>query len=172
MGSNLEKRRNWLSAEQKRALEAVVEHIAQPGKGISACDESGRTINPRFAKVGVEPSEEKRRAYRQMLFEAEGAPDYISGAILDPETVFQKSDKGVPLPKLLTERGILPGVKPSLTVYKLPGCDGETAMQGLNSLAERLRSYKAAGCVFAKWRSPLNVDVAAGKPSQLAIEGL
>ena len=169
-GARLAERRAFLSEEAKASLEAVVEHIGQPGKGISACDESGRTINPRFEKVGVEPSEDKRRAYRQMLFEAEGASEFISGAILDPETVFQKSDAGVPLPEVLTARGILPGVKPSLTVYKLPGCDGETVMQGLDSLAERLKSYKAAGCVFAKWRSPLNVDLAAGKPSQLCIE--
>ena len=86
------------------------------------------------------------------------------------ETVFQTTKAGVPLPKLLADRGILPGVKPSLTVYKLPGCDGETVMQGLDNLAERLRLYRAAGCVFAKWRSPLNVDIAAGKPSQIAIE--
>lgn len=170
MGSNLAQRRAWLSDAKKAELEAVVAHIGQPGKGISACDESGRTINPRFAKVGVEPSEDKRRAYRQMLFEAEGAAECISAAILDPETVFQKSDTGVPLPQVLTQRGILPGVKPSLTVYKLPGCDGETAMQGLDNLAERMREYKAAGCVFAKWRSPLTIDIAAGKPSQFAIE--
>ena len=170
LGNGAAQRRSWLSPELKAKLEAVVEHIGQPGKGISACDESARTINPRFEKVGVEASEDRRRAYRQMLFEAEGAEQLVSGAILDPETVFQKSDKGVPLPKLLAERGILPGVKPSLTVYKLPGCDGETVMQGLDSLAERLREYREAGCVFAKWRSPLDVDVAAGKPSQLAIE--
>lgn len=170
MGANLDARRSFLSEETKATLEAVVTHIGQPGKGISACDESGRTINPRFEKVGVPASEDKRRAYRQMLFEAEGAADYISAAILDPETVFQKSDQGVPLPQVLADRGILPGVKPSLTVYKLPGCDGETVMQGLDSLAERLREYKAAGCVFAKWRSPLNIDIAAGKPSQLAID--
>ena len=170
MGTDVARRRSFLSEETKAQLEAVVEHIGQPGKGISACDESGRTINPRFEKVGVEASEDKRRAYRQMLFEAPGAPECISAAILDPETVFQKSSAGVPLPQVLTERGILPGVKPSLQVYKLPGCDGETVMQGLDSLAERLREYKAAGCVFAKWRSPLTIDVAAGKPSQLAIE--
>ena len=170
MGARLAERRNFLSADQKLALERVVEHIGQPGKGISACDESGRTINPRFKNVGVEPTEEHRRAYRQCLFEAEGAANYVSAAILDPETVFQKSAAGVPLTQVLTSRGILPGVKPSLTVYKLPGCDGETVMQGLDSLAERLREYRAAGAVFAKWRSPLNVDLAAGKPSQLAIE--
>jgi len=169
-GADAAARRSFLSSDEKLALEAVVKHIAQTGKGISACDESGRTINPRFEKVGVEPSEDKRRAYRQCLFEAEGASEFISGAILDPETVYQKSSAGIPLPKVLTDRGILPGVKPSLQVYKLPGTDGETVMQGLDSLAERLREYKAQGCVFAKWRSPLTIDVAAGKPSQLAVE--
>jgi len=169
-GAKLDARRSWLSEDAKAKLEAVVEHIAQPGKGISACDESGRTINPRFEKVGVVPTEDVRRAYRQMLFEAQGAEQYVSAVILDPETIFQKSSDGVPLPQVCAERGMLPGCKPSLAVYKLPGCDGETVMQGLDSLAERLREYKAAGCVFAKWRSPLDIDVAAGKPSQLAIE--
>ena len=170
VGTNLDKRRSWLSDAEKAKLEGVVAHIGQPGKGISACDESGRTINPRFEKVGVPASEDRRRAYRQMLFEAEGAADYVSGAILDPETVFQTSSDGVPLPKVLAARGILPGVKPSLQVFKLPGCDGETVMQGLDSLGERLKEYRAAGCVFAKWRSPLTIDIAAGKPSGLAIE--
>jgi fructose-bisphosphate aldolase class I len=169
-GAKLEARRSFLSDEAKAELERVVEHIAQPGKGISACDESGRTINPRFEKVGVTPTEDVRRAYRQMLFEAEGAEEYVSGVILDPETIFQKSSAGVPLPKVCADRGMLPGCKPSLTAYKLPGCDGETVMQGLDNLAERLRKYKAEGCVFAKWRSPLEIDIAAGKPSQLAIE--
>ena len=165
-GTGASERRSWLSSEAKAKLEAVVEHIGQPGKGISACDESSRTIDPRFRKVGVEPTEEHRRAYRQALFEAEGAPECVSGAILDPETVFQMSDQGVPLPQLLAARGILPGVKPSLTVYKLPGCDGEMVMQGLDSLAVRLAEYREAGCVFAKWRSPLTVDVAAGEPAR------
>jgi fructose-bisphosphate aldolase class I len=105
-----------------------------------------------------------------MLFEAPGSEQFLSGAILDPETVYQKSSQGEPFPTLLARRGILCGVKPSLTVYTLPGTGGETVMQGLDSLAERMRGYKAAGCSFAKWRSPLTVDVAAGKPSGLAIE--
>ena len=95
-GTGAAARRDWLSAEAKAKLEAVVEHIGQPGKGISACDESFSTIDPRFRAVGIDPTEEHRRAYRQCLFEAEGAPDYVAAAILDPETVFQKSDQGVP----------------------------------------------------------------------------
>ena len=100
-GSGAAARRDWLSAEAKAKLEAVVEHIGQPGKGISACDESFSTIDPRFRAVGIEPTEEHRRAYRQCLFEADGAPEYVAGAILDPETVFQMSDAGAPTPPQL-----------------------------------------------------------------------
>eukprot|EP00966_Prymnesium_polylepis_P325404 7381392-Prymnesium_polylepis.1 len=53
------------------------------------------------------------------------------------------SDKATPWarPQVLSWHPV-PGVKPSLQVYKLSGCDGETVMQGLDSLAERLREYK------------------------------
>lgn len=169
-GAGVEQRRAWLSPEKRAELEAVVEFIAQPGKGISACDESYRTINPHFEKRGVKATEECRRAYRQMLFEAEGASECLTGVILDPETVFQKATDGRSMPKLLADRGLLPGVKPHLQVYALPGTGGETVMQGLDSLAGRLKTYKDAGCLFTKWRSPVIVDVAAGKPSQLAID--
>ncbi|KAH8055244.1 3-phosphoinositide-dependent protein kinase [Aureococcus anophagefferens] len=142
-GAGADERRNWLSKEAKAELEGVVNYIATPGKGISACDESGRTINPRLEAVGLTPSEELRRCYRQTLFDAPGAPDYLTAVILDPETVKQCADDGTPFPALLKKRGLLPGVKPSLT---------------------------AAGCTFAKWRSPLTIDVAQGTPSALAIE--
>jgi|AntRauMFilla1563_2_1112583.scaffolds.fasta_scaffold208328_1 fructose-bisphosphate aldolase class 1 len=43
-------------------------------------------------------------------------------------------------------------------------------LQGLDSLAMRCKEYKAAGCKFTKWRSPIVIDVAAGQPSLLTIE--
>ena len=101
---------------------------------------------------------------------APGATDCLTAVILDPETVFQQDSAGVPFPEVLSKQGLIPGVKPSLTVYKLPGTAGETTMQGLDGLSERCAKYYAAGCRFAKWRSPLTIDVAAGTPSALAIE--
>lgn len=169
-GAGADARRNWLSPPARAELEAVVRRIAAPGKGISACDESGRTIDPRFAAVGLEATAELRRAYRECLFTAPGASDYLTAVILDPETVGQAAADGTPFPHLLAARGLLVGVKPSLTVVPLPGTAGETYMQGLDGLGPRLRAYKAAGCVFAKWRSPLSIDVARGTPSDLAIE--
>uniref|UniRef100_A0A061R8B5 fructose-bisphosphate aldolase n=1 Tax=Tetraselmis sp. GSL018 TaxID=582737 RepID=A0A061R8B5_9CHLO len=162
---------SFLSREEKAELDKVAEAIAQPGKGITACDEGPGTIGARFEAVGIENTEENRRAYRQMLFETPDCNKYLSAAILDPETVYQKSTTdGLSFPEKLSSLGIVPGVKPHLKVYALPGQSGSTVMQGLDSLAARCREYKAAGCKFAKWRSPLTIDVAAGQPSDLVIE--
>lgn len=159
-----------LSAERKAELVSTAQEMTQFGKGLTACDEGPGTIGNRFEKVGIINSEENRRLYRQMLFTVSNGPDFLSGAILDPETVFQKSDDGVQFPELLSKRGIVPGVKPHLKVYELPGCKpGETVMQGLDSLAVRCKEYYAAGCRFAKWRSPLVIG-ADGDISSLAIQ--
>lgn len=86
-------------------------------QGITACDEGPGTIGARFEAVGIVNTEENRRAYRQMLFESPGANEYLSAAILDPETLYQKSTtNGKLFPARLTELGIVPGVKPHLKV--------------------------------------------------------
>lgn len=72
------------------------------------------TIGDRFAKVGIANSEEARRAYRQMLFEAPGANQYLCAAILDPETLYQRSSSGkgnTLFPEKLKELGIMPGAQ-------------------------------------------------------------
>lgn len=159
-----------LSAERKAELERICEMIGTPGKGITACDEGPGTIGMRFEDVGIENTEENRRLYRQMLFESPGCNEYLSAAILDPETLYQKNEDGVLFPHRLMDLGIVPGVKPHLKVYALPGQDGSTVMQGLDSLAARCQEYVAAGCKFAKWRSPITIDVANGQPSDMVIE--
>ena len=162
---------SFLTASQKRDLEDTAAAMATPGKGITACDESAGTIGARLEKVGIENSEEIRRQYRQMLFETPGCENYLCAAILDPETLYQKSSNSNQLfPQVLTERGIVPGVKPHLKVYTLPGTNGDTVMQGLDSLAVRCRAYYQAGARFAKWRSPLAIDKANGRPTSLAIQ--
>jgi len=158
-----------LSAERKLWLESVVKAICVPGKGITATDEGPGTIGDRFAKVGVENNAENRRRYRQMLYETPGVNQYLSAAILDPETIYQKNESGVLFPEALSALGIVPGIKPHLKVYELPGTGGDTVMQGLDSLAARCKEYKAAGCKFAKWRSPLTIT-ASGSPTDLAIK--
>ena len=159
-----------LSTAQKRHLAHVAQLLCTPGKGISACDESAGTIGKRFEAVGIENTEEHRRLYRQMLFETEGVEEFLSGVILDPETLTQVSTTHKKsFPEVLIDKGIVPGVKPHLKVYTLPGTNGDTVMQGLDSLAVRLRDYKRAGARFAKWRSPIAIDIFKGRPTSLAI---
>lgn len=43
-------------------------------------------------------------------------------------------------------------------------------MQGLDSLGVRCKEYYAAGARFAKWRSPLVIDMEKGCPTDLAIK--
>ena len=81
----------FLSDAEKAYLEKVASMIGTPGKGITACDEGPGTIGDRFAAVGIENTEENRRSYRQILFESPGCEQYLSAAILDPETIYQKS---------------------------------------------------------------------------------
>ncbi len=92
-------------------LRATIEQMVQPGKGILAADESLPTIAKRFAPIGVESTEESRRAYRALLFAAPGIEDYISGVIEFEETLTQTTDDGTPLPEELARRDIVPGIK-------------------------------------------------------------
>ena len=92
-------------------LELTARALVAPGKGILAADESDGTIKKRFDSIGVESTEEMRRAYRDLLFTTEGAEEYISGVILYDETLRQSASDGTPFPKLLEGRGIIPGIK-------------------------------------------------------------
>ena len=53
-----------MSIEQ---LAETAQAMVAPGKGIIAIDESTNTIAKRFAGVGIENTEENRRAYRELL---------------------------------------------------------------------------------------------------------
>src|SRR5688500_5966248 len=92
-------------------LELTARSLVAPGKGILAADESTGTIKKRFDKIGVESSEETRRAYRELLFTTPGIGDHISGVILYDETIRQTASDGTPLPRVLAEAGVIPGIK-------------------------------------------------------------
>ncbi|MFZ1712194.1 MAG: class I fructose-bisphosphate aldolase [Nitrosomonas sp.] len=47
-------------------LQATIEQMVQPGKGLLTTDESQPTIAKRFAAIDVESTEENRRAYRAL----------------------------------------------------------------------------------------------------------
>jgi fructose-bisphosphate aldolase, class I len=137
-------------------------------KGILAADESSGTIKKRFDGIRLESTEEQRRTYREMLFTAPGAAEYISGVILYDETIRQKTREGTPFPEFLTRNGIIPGIKVDTGAKALAGFTGETITEGLDGLRERLVEYHKMGARFAKWRAV--IDIGEGIPTSFAIE--
>ncbi len=138
-------------------LAETAQAMVAPGKGIIAIDESNATIKKRFDGVGIECTEDNRRAYREMLLGTPKLSDYISGAILYDETLRQSTKAGVPFTKLMMDNGILPGIKVDMGAKPLAGFPGELVTEGLDGLRERLKEYAKLGARFAKWRAVITI---------------
>jgi fructose-bisphosphate aldolase class I len=138
-------------------LETVAQAMVAPGKGIIAIDESNNTIKKRFDAVGIENSEENRRAYREMLLTTPSLSQHISGAILYDETIRQSTQAGVPFTKVMLDSGILPGIKVDMGPQPLAGFPGEVVTEGLDGLRTRLNEYARLGAKFAKWRAVITI---------------
>ena len=151
----------------EQALIDTAKALMVDGKGILAADESTGTIKKRLDSIGVESTEKTRQTYRNLLFTADGAQDYISGVILFEETLFQKADDGTPFPKLLADQGVIPGIKVDKGAKPLVGSPEEKVTEGLDGLRERLADYAKAGARFAKWRGV--IDIADDRPSDYCI---
>ncbi|KAE9593360.1 putative fructose-bisphosphate aldolase [Lupinus albus] len=85
--------------------------VASPGRGILAMDESNATAGKRLASIGLENTEANRQAYRTLLVTAPGLGQYISGAILFEETLYQSTVDGRKIVDVLVEQNIVPGIK-------------------------------------------------------------
>ena len=149
-------------------LEATISDMVQAGKGILAADESTPTIAKRFAAIDAESTEANRRGYRSMLFTTPGLSEFISAVILFEETLTQQSDDGIPLPEVLAQQGIVPGIKVDKGLQALANAPGDKVTQGLDGLADRLQIYKTQGARFAKWREVY--PISARNPTALGLE--
>lgn len=127
------------------------------GKGIIAIDESTSTIKKRFEAVGVESTEENRRAYREMLLTTPDLGEHISGAILFDETVRQSTRDGKPFVTVMEEAGIIPGIKVDAGAKDMAGFPDEKVTEGLDGLRQRLEEYVELGAKFAKWRAVITI---------------
>src|SRR5437868_7805366 len=112
-------------------LARIAKAMVVKNKGILAADESTGTIKKRFDSIKLESTEEHRRTYRELLFTAPDAAQYISGVIFYDETLRQKTKDGVPFPQYLTKLGIIPGIKVDTGAKPMALFPGETITEGL-----------------------------------------
>jgi fructose-bisphosphate aldolase class I len=127
-------------------------------KGLLAMDESTATCNKRFKDVGIPETEEYRRKYRELIVTTPGLGNYLSGAILFDETIYQKTEDGVLFIDLLKQAGIIPGIKVDEGTIDLAGFPGEKITLGLDALKDRLAKYYELGARFAKWRAVITIS--------------
>ena len=149
-------------------LEKTARQLVAPGKGLLAADESFGTIGKRFEAVGIETSEESRRAYREMLFTTPEIGEYLSGVILFDETLRQEASDGRRLSQVLEDQGIIPGIKVDKSTVNMPLSPNEKFTQGLDGLHDRLAEYRELGARFTKWRAVITIG--DGIPTRSCVE--
>jgi fructose-bisphosphate aldolase class I len=137
-------------------------------KGLLAMDESTPTCNKRFAAAGIPQTEEARRSYRELIVTTPGLGECINGAILYDETIRQTTQDGIPFIKILSDAGIIPGIKVDIGASDMAGHPGEKVTEGLDGLRARLQEYFQIGARFAKWRAV--IALGEGIPSRGCIE--
>jgi len=149
-------------------LVATMDLLLQDGKGILAADESNGTIGKRFAKIGIDNTEENRCDYRVLLAKTDGLEQFVNGVILFEETFNQVDENGISIAQLFAKKGILPGIKVDKGLYTLPNTEDEKATEGMDGLTERLTHFKKLGAKFAKWRNVYSITEST--PSIAAIK--
>jgi len=152
-------------------LQETAKSLVRPGRGLLACDESTGTVGARLESIGMENIEDNRRDWRELLFRAPNLGDYVSGAILYEETLYQDAADGTAFTDLLKSCNIVPGIKVDAGLKPLVGGGGaETWCSGLDGLYDKCVAHYERGARFAKWRTALRIDVEKGFPTDYAID--
>eukprot|EP00891_Asterochloris_glomerata_P006820 jgi/Astpho2/6820/e_gw1.00105.35.1_t len=154
------------ASQYAEELVQTANSIASKGRGILAMDESNATCGKRLESINVDNTEENRRAYRELLVTTPGLGEYISGAIMFEETLYQSTRDGKKFTDVLNSQNIMPGIKVDKGLVPLPNSNNESWCQGLDGLAQRCAEYYKQGARFAKWRSVISIP---SGPSRMAL---
>ncbi|KAF8895544.1 fructose-bisphosphate aldolase [Infundibulicybe gibba] len=156
-------------------LIAIANALVNPrGKGIYATDETPDAIEATLvAAAGRDVGEKtnptadeikkRRKAWRECAY-ASISSDHIAGVIMYAETLL---DFG--LAPILTNKGIIPGVRANGELAPLPLSISEFIVEGLDGLLANLQAARAAGARFSKWRVTI-ACTSVGLPSSTSLE--
>jgi fructose-bisphosphate aldolase class I len=140
------------------ALEDIAGALVAGDKGLLAMDESTPTCNKRFAAAGIPQTVEGRRSYRELIVTTPGLNECLNGAILYDETIRQTTRDGTPFIRILSDAGIIPGIKVDMGAQNMAAHPGEKITEGLDGLRARLQEYFQLGARFAKWRAVISLE--------------
>lgn len=140
------------------SIESIALAMVQKGKGILASDESNSTMTKRLESVKIPSTEANRLNFRETLFTSKKIKDFISGIILFEETIKQTASNGKTISKILSDQGIIPGIKVDKGVKPLALSNDEKITEGLDGLKERLTEYYKLGAKFTKWRAVYGIS--------------
>jgi fructose-bisphosphate aldolase class I len=121
-------------------LGSTAQALVAAGKGLLAADETVPTVTRRLDALQIESTPDSRRAYREMFFSTSGIAEFISGVIMQDETIRQRNSKGTALADLLVQQGIIPGIKVDNGAKPLAGSPGENVTEGSMGCATGSRS--------------------------------
>jgi len=153
----------------RQELDRTAGDLIPEGKGILAADETVPTLTKRFATLKIESTEDSRRAYREMFLATPDVSAFISGVILQDETIRQKNAVGTPLVEVLSKQGIIPGIKVDTGAKVLAGSPEETVTEGLDRLRDRLKDYASMVARFAKWRAVIRLTDTLPSPMCVSV---
>ena len=151
-----------------QVLAGTAHALVAGDKGLLAMDESNSTCNKRFAKLAIPQTEEARRAWRELILTTPGLGESISGVILYDETIRQQQKDGTPFINVITDAGIIPGIKVDSGATDMAAHPEEKITEGLDGLRDRLAEYFQMGARFAKWRAV--IALGNGLPSRGCID--
>jgi len=132
-------------------MKATVQRLAVRGRGILDTAEGAQELEDRLVQAGVDGTEEGRRAWRELLYAAEGLGRFCSAVIVDDEALRQRTGEGRLFTEVLQEQGVIVGVRADTGFFPLNGY-GERGTDGIVDLAMRCREYYRCGVRLAKWR--------------------
>ncbi len=139
-------------------LRSIVMNLLETPKGIFAIDESPKSCNERFAKLDIPETEEKRRAYRELLVTVPDIEQYVSGYIMHDETIRQSTTDGWRFVDRLHDKGIHIGIKVDTGLESFNNSSIEQVTNGLDGLVQRLTEYRDVfGASFTKWRAVIHI---------------
>lgn len=139
-------------------LADTAQALVASGKGLLAADESIPTATKRLNAHNIESTADNRRAYRELFFTTPEIGEFISGVILQDETIHQTSSQKIAMAEILSRQKIIPGIKVDHGTKLLVGSTNEKITEGLDGLRERLKEYHELGARFAKWRAVITIS--------------